>query len=271
MTDDREQFAEEIITSWRAFTNSEVLDRKNWIFRGQSEDKPLRTTLERGLLSWGIGLTRGPAIERALVREFRRRLRGEEYTRVEDNTLYCLALMQHHGAPTRLLDCTYSLFVAAQMAIKEGEKQKDHVIWCFNPSWMDTHFETLFGKIKAQEHDKERTDKTFVPIYMPCDNVKSFVHQENPFLLNERLTIQQGLFLCPGNTGQPFLENLCAMDGSKSEDNVYKLRLKLTHTERAVFARMLKRMNLSSAALFPGLDGFARSLGEHLFHFNEIY
>jgi hypothetical protein len=33
---------------------------------------------------------------------------------------------------------------------------------------------------------------------------------------------------------------------------------------------MLKRMNLSSAALFPGLDGFARSLGEHLFHFDEL-
>jgi FRG domain-containing protein len=227
MADDTGQFAEKPITTWTGFT-SEVFDRKNWIFRGQSEDKPLRTTLERGLLSWGIGLTRGPAIERALVREFRRRLRREEYTRVEDNTLYCLALMQHHG-------------------------------------------EKLFGKIKAEEHDKERTDKTFVPMYMPCDHVKSFVHQENPFLLNERLTIQQGLFLCPGNTGQPFLENLCAMDGSKSEDNVYKLRLKLTHTERAVFARMLKRMNLSSAALFPGLDGFARSLGEHLFHFNEIY
>jgi FRG domain len=139
------QFAGKTITSWTEFT-SEVSDLKNWIFRGQSEDKPLATTLERRLLSWGIDLKRGPAIERALLREFRRRLRGEEYTRVKDDALYCLALMQHHGAPTRLLDCTYSPFVAAQMAIKEGKKQKDHAIWCFNPSWMDKHFKTLFGK-----------------------------------------------------------------------------------------------------------------------------
>jgi hypothetical protein len=41
-------------------------------------------------------LTRRPAIERALLREFRRRLRGEEYTRVKDDALYCLAPMQHH-------------------------------------------------------------------------------------------------------------------------------------------------------------------------------
>jgi hypothetical protein len=43
-----------------------------------------------------LNLTRRPAIERALLREFRRRLRGEEYTRVKDDALYCLAPMQHH-------------------------------------------------------------------------------------------------------------------------------------------------------------------------------
>jgi hypothetical protein len=271
MADNTGQFAGKTITSWTDFCD-EVFDRdrKNWIFRGQSQDWTLTTKLERCLLNWGIELTRGSALERELVREFRRRLRGEEYTRAKDNKLYCLALMQHHGAPTRLLDCTYSPFVAAQMAIKEGKQEKDHVIWCFNAEWMDRHFKTLFGEKKAQEHDRKRDDTTFDPIYINCKDVKSFVHQENPFLLNERLTIQQGLFLCPGNVGQTFLKNLYEMNGWKSKNNVYMLRLRLTHKERAEFARMLKRMNLSEAALFPGLDGFARSLGEHLLHFDEL-
>jgi FRG domain len=269
MADKTEKFAEEIIKSWTDFyTQAQVFERKNWIFRGQSQDWCLTTRLERGLLSWGIPLTRGPVIERALVREFNRRLRGEEYLRAKDNKLYSLALMQHHGAPTRLLDCTYSPFVAAQMAIKEGEKEKDHAIWCFNSDWMDTHFKRLFGLKKAKEHDKKRTDTTFTSIY---NNTKSFVHQENPLLLNERLTIQQGVFLCPGNARQPFQKNLCEMEGWNSRNNVCKLRLVLTREERAVFVKMLKRMNLNEAALFPGLDGFARSLGEHLRHFNELY
>jgi hypothetical protein len=136
---------------------------------------------------------------------------------------------------------------------------------------MNAHFETLFGRREAKEHDKKRDRTTFYSLYMNCDEaVRSFVHQENPVLLNERLTIQQGLFLCPGNAGQSFRENLQAMDGWTSEKYVYKLRLVLTDTERVEFARMLKRMNLSEAALFPGLDGFARSLGEHLFHFDEL-
>ena len=269
MADDTGQFAGKTITSWTEFTEfTSSEDRKDWIFRGQSEDKPLATSLERRLLSWGIDLRHGPAIECVLLRDFSRRLRGEEYTRAKDNKLYCLALMQHHGAPTRLLDCTYSPFVAAQMAIKEGEKEKDHVIWCFNPRWMDKHFKTLFGEEKAREHDEERSDTTFTSVYMKA---KSFVHQENPYLLNERLTIQQGIFLCPGNTGQPFLDNLHAMDEWNSGKNVYKLRLELTPAKRGEFARMLKRMNVSEAALFPGLDGFARSLGEHLLHYYKTY
>jgi hypothetical protein len=269
MADNTEKFAEKIIKGWTDFySQAQAFGRKNWIFRGQSQDWCLRNRLERGLLSWGIPLTRGPAIERALIHEFNRRLRGEEYLRAKDNKLYSLALMQHHGAPTRLLDCTYSPFVAAQMAIKEGEKEKDHAIWCFNSDWMDIHFKRLFGLKKVKEHDKKRTDTTFTSIY---NNTKSFVHQENPLLLNERLTIQQGVFLCPGNARQPFLKNLCEMEGWNSKNNVCKLRLVLSHEERAVFGKMLKRMNLNEAALFPGLDGFARSLGEHLRHFNELY
>ena len=109
------------------------------------------------------------------------------------------------------------------------------------------------GEEKVKDHNKKRDDTTFHPIYMNCDeDVKSFVHQENPLLLNERLTIQQGLFLCPGNAAQPFLKNLKEMDGWNSEKNVYKLRLVLTHAKRTEFARMLKSMNLSSASIVPG-------------------
>ena len=37
---------------------------------------------------------------------------------------------------------------------------------------------------------------------------KTFACPQNPFRLNERLTIQKGVFMCPGNVTVPFEENL---------------------------------------------------------------
>jgi hypothetical protein len=47
-----------------------------------------------------------------------------------------------------------------------------------------------------------------------------FVKIENPFHLNERVTAQQGAFLCPANIEERFVDNLKAMHGWRSGDNL---------------------------------------------------
>jgi hypothetical protein len=100
-------FAEKTITSWRDFhefvleQTSSTSDR--WIYRGQTEKKwSLKTTIERALSDWEIEPKCATLIEFQTIREFRRRLRDPEHDRVHTDTLFCLALMQHYGAPTRL-------------------------------------------------------------------------------------------------------------------------------------------------------------------------
>jgi hypothetical protein len=117
-------FSQENIRSWERIY--EIVSRlggfapHTWIFRGQTNDWALSTAIERVLLGWGIALSDATDIEYQTIREFRRRIKDPLYNYVHLDTLACLALMQHHGASTRLLDCTYSPFVAAAFAIQNG-------------------------------------------------------------------------------------------------------------------------------------------------------
>ena len=82
----------------------------------QTDFEPALTTgLERACLLADGSLTRAPEHEKGIIREFRRRAHHylPDATLLGDS-LELLALMQHHGAPTRLLDWTYSLYVAAR-------------------------------------------------------------------------------------------------------------------------------------------------------------
>jgi hypothetical protein len=264
-------FATKNIHSWPDFINFINPKGRPWIFRGQHRDNDLTSSLERALSNWGLDRQDAPQIECQLVREFRRRILDPSYERIQDDTLYCLALMRHYGAPARLLDCTYSLFVAAKFALEQGSR--DSVIYCFNGDWCQENVRRLFGEIeRGRKNDKTRDDRTFVPMYQPTSplSARRFVYYENPLHLNERLTIQQGVFLCPGDVTSTFLDNIHAMEGWDSEDHIVKLLLQLDQESLRVFAANLKKMNVSSAVLFPGLEGFAKSLGEHMLHYRDM-
>jgi len=87
---------------------------------------------------------------------------------------------------------------------------------------------------------------------------KPFVSVFNPDYGNERQVIQQGLFLVPNQIDPPF-DNLLKDYQDFADDDVcikyiIPARLRLSGLER------LKRMNITSATLFPGIEGFSKSL-----------
>jgi hypothetical protein len=174
--------------------------------------------------------------------------------------------MQHHGAPTRLVDWTYSLEIATHFALVKAadEPKADVAVWIVNDTWCKTKALEVLKKTRTRDalelirrpidyrHEprlaKILLDEPFVRFVIPL----------NPFRLSQRLTLQRGLFLCPGDVTRTFQENLCALDGHDRGENV--LKFVLPHDRREEAARELYRLNISEATLFPGLDGFARSL-----------
>ncbi len=256
-------FASRTISSVRALTDYLSRHQGEWVYRGQSENWPLAGSLERLLGNWKANMAHAPGVERQTILEFRRRYRFDNQVLVRSDVLYCLSVMQHYRMPTRLLECSHSPFVAAKFAIDFGGGRG--TIWCVNTRWCKELAAAIVGKqrVQARIARATRDDRSFVEIYMGS-RARKFVLPEKPADLHERLIVQQGTYLCPGNVGVSFVRNVTAMPGWEKDTNVVKLRLRLSKAELQILQRRLDRMNATSAELFPGLDGIVRSVRERL-------
>lgn len=89
---------------------------QRWAYRGHSCPKcGVSSTFERACDARDVPAGERPDVEVKLVREFARKAHlhlAPSELPAPDDTLEWLSLMQHHGAPTRLVDWTYSLPVA---------------------------------------------------------------------------------------------------------------------------------------------------------------
>ena len=103
-------------------TSSKNWPTLGWTFRGQADAAwPLETSLTRYLRTFGGPSNGWRQRERHILHTFKRKahvLLPE--TPEEGETLEWLALMQHHGAPTRLLDFSWSPYVAAFFALERA-------------------------------------------------------------------------------------------------------------------------------------------------------
>ena len=79
-----------------------------------------------------------------------------------------------------------------------------------------------------------------------------------PELQNQRMITQQGQFLSPGTIHESFEQNLSAVIGADVDEQLIKFVI--PNSWRQGILLDLRSMNISAASLFPGLDGFARSL-----------
>ena len=264
MVDRLKTMQPEEIKTWSDFVEKiATLDRR-WIFRGDLESRGLLTSLERACKSWHVLLKSAPGIERRLVREFKRHPETVQLDLEHDDDLCWYTAMQHYGAPTRLLDWTYSPFVAAHFAfdrflstlpIGALAKPQRAAVWALDTNALSDALKK--GVLKKYWRLYQKKDsKSFTDLYVKRPRPIQFLEVVNPLRLNERLSIQQGLFLCPGDIRYSWVKNF---EASRSKTGTIRLFVMDAAVIDDAF-EALSRMNVTSRSLFPGLDGYAKSL-----------
>jgi len=265
------RFASLTVKNWDTLIEKIPRSKTDWMYRAQAQDWPLSTSLERACSQSGILPSDVPKIEKQLVRAFRRRYDGADRQYVLADTVYALSLMQHHGAPTRFLDFTYSPYVAIFFALNSLPAGLEHspVIWCFNRHWCNKEIRRITGEIDLNTIDilptgsAEKSDERFHKLYRSSPGNK-FFGVESPFLFHSRLRTQQGVFVCPGDSTSTTEVNIKAMNGWSEMRFILKIKLNFSKKTRWEIMNHLQNMNITEESIFPDLDGFCRSLRHRL-------
>ena len=242
--------------TWKSFKDYTDSFSENWIFRGQSDSTwDLNTSLERSGFS-----TKYDGIESSFFIEFRRT--AENFLKTKDipnDLLEWLALMQHHGAPTRLLDFSKSIFVASYFAFESIESKATHIaIWAIDINKVaqksTEYLWPHFGESLKKNHGR-LTDDLFERVFF--ERGYECLIPVEPYKMNQRYYLQQSAFVSVGDSRIPFMEQLTFLD-SNIDDIIIKMVLPKSMTHEVITD--LNKMNINRASLFPDLDGYAKSL-----------
>jgi hypothetical protein len=214
-----------------------------------------------------------------------------------DERLAWLALMQHYGAPTRLLDFTYSPYVALYFAIRSFRERAGTPVYVFavNARELANVAEKKSQEADRKERDYEAKNKTSTrpkrvsvdptfastdsdvwqfereyrrkmllnalspsKIRRQCYNRQGFAAIAAPTMQNPRLSSQQGVFLLNGAEGHSLRASLFTMM-STCKGPWYRC-FEIPPDALPSIERKLFQMNIHELSLFPDMEGLARFL-----------
>ncbi len=202
--------------------------RGQWLFRGQPKDDPLLPRLVRRHKH-----SKAIQIEREIIRTFK--LRARPFLAERNMTeLEWLALAQHEGLATRLLDWTDNPLVGLWFAVnKLREGRRNGVLWMFSVPKQDLTDET---------GDPYQGARTLV--FRPAHITPSITAQGGYFTVHKYVAKQQRFIP---------LEKIARL----------KKNLRKVVIPGSCFERLLNELDVcgvNEAQLFPGLGGLARHL-----------
>ncbi len=200
------------------------------LFRGQREDKPLLPKIARISLN---GST--TEAEETMVAEFKRR--SIPYLENHPtNEWDWLALMQHHGLATRLLDWSLNPLAGLWFSVsKPANGDNPGVVWVFNPSNKD--FVNTASTASPFEGKRTR-------VFQPNHVTKRIVSQSGWFTVHKLMEKSKRFIALERNLSYKKVLTKIIIPASSFSDMRYQL----------------DRFGINSASLFPDLDGLCNNI-----------
>lgn len=165
-----------------------------------------------------------------------------------------LVLMQHYGLPTRLLDWTRSLVVAAYFAVVHEPVDEDAAIWLLAPERLNRLASPpvdgicLLNGEAASQQIRPLAEAAFHDVQ--CEEGPYAVLSQD---LDMRVLVQSGAFTIHA-TGAPLDKHPRAAE--------FLARFEIPRQHGTVFREELLAMGARRSLLFPDLHNLARELAE---------
>lgn len=243
------------IDSWekyKSWVNSLVEHKKDFYFRGQMDHQwGLKTTFHR--LADDLNITLQQYLDTIIpevhyhICAFHNELID---LKVPEEFGSFLALLQHHGFPTPLLDWTLSPYIAAYFAYKDindrcPQCEYVNIIIFDYIEWVNTFQQPL---------DLRNTSVKYVSVFRPHAKYNPrIIPQRGTYTVTNVPDMAQYILDCSGKAQKTFLYSVV-----------------LPVSERPQVMRELNLMGINEMTLFPGLDGLCEALKEQFFSRDNV-
>jgi hypothetical protein len=228
--------------------------RSPYVYRGMyNKDFDLKTSLMR----------LGGAYEQLephLLRNFRKY--AHDNASPGNSIWNWLAVAQHHGLPTRLLDWTYSPYVALHFATANlANQEADAVIWCVNYVKSNNYLPKLLKGAIMEEGSNVFTPEVLEPVCASLKELASFQDEDfvlflEPPSLDARIVHQFALFAMMSKA------NAVLSTWLQNHPDLY-FRIIIPADLKWEIRDKLDQVNITERVLFPGLAGLSQWLKRH--------
>ena len=224
---------------------------EGYVFRGQTDVSwTLESSLRRSLPR-DISTKDALEFERQALSEFQARAHLYLSSTVlprRDDVGSWWGLMQHHNAPTRMLDWTASIYVALYFAVEQSF-DRDGAVW-YVPR-------RLPGGL-LPEIDSRQMQEGFGARWFSDPSARPSVWFWERATKTDRMVAQQGIFL---TSRQVLTAYSHAISDAMPEEQGYG-KIVVPAGLKLKCLRQLRLANITAGSLFPAVDGLGRSIKE---------